>query len=118
MSYGRTMPKPTALGVHVYAGGFSLGIRKGGFDVVAHLESGDYGLATMRRNQRRVPVHIDPRTWPVAELAGGIDLVYGNPPQIEVDDANPCSERSSSAAVTALEPTHGGLATGRKGAIG
>lgn len=37
-----------AIAIHVYAGGFSLGIGKH-FDVVAHLENTDYGAKTVNQ---------------------------------------------------------------------
>lgn len=70
----------TALGVYIFAGGFTLGTRRAGFEVLGQLEDGPYGVATTRRNHPDVPVHPDRERWPLAELAGKVDYVYGNPP--------------------------------------
>lgn len=75
---------PRALGVSIFAGGFTLGVERH-FEVAAHLERSNYGVATFRHNRPRVPVHIDKAgEWrdEVAEIkaAGKIDFVYANPP--------------------------------------
>lgn len=72
--------RPRALGVHVFAGGMSLGVEQH-FDVVVHLERGSFGVKTWRCN-RIAPVVVGTEAWPrvVSELRGTIDLVYGNPP--------------------------------------
>lgn len=67
-----------ALGMHIFAGSFTLGMRRH-HDVVAHFENGDYGAETMRNNQPEIPVHTDPDEWPVRENKD-VDIVYGNPP--------------------------------------
>lgn len=71
----------TALGCYIFAGGFTLGVRKH-FDVLAHFEEGPYGTETAAHNieELRGNIHIDPNTWPVADYAGRVDFVYGNPP--------------------------------------
>lgn len=69
-----------ALGVSIFAGGFSIGVERH-FDVLAHLERTDYGVKTWRRYRPGVPVHVSKTTsWPVADYAGKVDFVYGNPP--------------------------------------
>lgn len=70
-----------ALGCDIFAGGFTLGVRKH-FDIVAHLEESDYGVASVRRNLRELPVFHPIDRWPVTEIArtGPIDFIYGNPP--------------------------------------
>ena len=67
----------TALGVYVFAGGFSLGVERH-LTVRAHLEDGPYGVATVKLN-RPWPIYTDPRTWPLRDYRG-VDLVYCNPP--------------------------------------
>jgi len=71
-----------AIGVYIFAGGFTLGVKRAGFDVLAQLEDGPYGGATTNRNHPGMPVHASPATWPLDELraAGPIDFVFGNPP--------------------------------------
>ncbi len=71
-----------AVGVHIFAGGFSLGVEQH-FTLVGHLETGKFGVATWSANRPGIPVRVDPRArWDetVAGLAGRVDLVYGNPP--------------------------------------
>jgi len=50
------MKKPTALGCQIYAGGFTLGVRRY-FRVLAHLELNNYGVSTVARNLPRLPIH-------------------------------------------------------------
>ena len=72
-----------ALGVYVFGGGFTLGVKKH-FTPIANLEGdGGYGAASVRRNQPEVPVFFGPSDWPLRELRAlypDLDLVYGNPP--------------------------------------
>src|SRR6185369_10322557 len=71
--------KPTALGAHIYAGGFSLGVRRH-FDVLCHFEEWKFGVATVEQNLK-IPVHVgEPSTWPINEYTGYVDFVYCNPP--------------------------------------
>lgn len=75
------MSKLTAVGVYIFAGGFTYGVKQAGFNVVAQLEDGAYGVATTKLNHPELPVHTVPAEWPLDELAArGIDFVYGNPP--------------------------------------
>lgn len=71
----------TALGCYIFAGGFTLGVRKH-FEVLAHFEEGPYGTATAAHNipELRDRIFTDPATWPAADYAGRVDFVYGNPP--------------------------------------
>ncbi len=79
------MNSPRALGIHIYAGGFTLGMRKW-LDVQAHIERYKLGADTVRRNLE-LPVNMaygTPRDF--AKTAGdwakgrAIEVVYGNPP--------------------------------------
>lgn len=71
--------KPDALGVHIYAGGFTLGVMKH-FNVLAHLEEWQFGVQTVRDNIG-IPVHVGEfgQGWPVSDFKD-VPLVYGNPP--------------------------------------
>lgn len=72
--------KLRALGVDVFAGGFSIGIRRH-FDVIAHFEESDYGVATVHKNYPKLPVHYPVSEWPVDDPEfSELDLAYGNPP--------------------------------------
>jgi len=65
-----------AVGVHIFAGGFSLGIATR-FTVVAHLERLALGRETWRANRPDVPRYESPTgDWPRLQAA----VVYGNPP--------------------------------------
>ena len=50
--------KPTAVGMHIFAGGFSVGVQQAGFEVACHLETSAYGVQTARDNLK-IPVF-----WP------------------------------------------------------
>ena len=62
-----------ALGAHIYAGGFTLGVMQH-FDVVAHCEDSGFGSETVKNNLR-IPIHLKP--WPTVD---DIALIYCNPP--------------------------------------
>lgn len=72
----------TAVGAYVYAGGFSVGVERAGFDVLCHLEGDNaYGVSTAQLNWPDRPMHYGPSRWPLQELSDRqIDLVYSNPP--------------------------------------
>lgn len=73
--------KYKALGVDIFAGGFTVGVKKAGFEVVGHLEETDYAVKTARRNFPDLPIHIGVGNWPIDVLkAMDLDFVYGNPP--------------------------------------
>ena len=67
-----------AVGAFIYAGGFSLGMRKH-FNVLAHLEDGSFGVETSRANMPELEFHTEPANWPVRRYAG-VPVVYSNPP--------------------------------------
>lgn len=71
----------TALGAHIYAGGFSLGVKAAGFQLLGHLEEWNFGVETSRKNLD-IPVWTPQTAWdePIAELRGKVDWLYTNPP--------------------------------------
>lgn len=71
--------RPTALGVYLFAGGFSAGVESY-FRVIAQLEDGPYGAKTVKANWPRRPLHSNPEEWPLEQLAGHADIVFANPP--------------------------------------
>lgn len=73
------MDRPTAIGIYIYAGGFTIGVQRAGFEVPAHFEEGPFGAKTSRDNLG-VDVHEDPLAWPVAEWRGKVDFAHSNPP--------------------------------------
>ena len=69
-----------ALGTYVFAGGFTLGVKKH-FDVEAHFEMNP-GLykKTFQANFPNIPVYEGEDEWPKEKYKGKIDFVYCNPP--------------------------------------
>jgi site-specific DNA-cytosine methylase len=73
-------PQPKAVGAYIFAGGFTLGVRRH-FNVLCHLEENDYGVATAKHNMPRLPIYVGPDTWPTDQLAvSDVRFIYGNPP--------------------------------------
>lgn len=70
--------KLTAVGAYIFAGLFTVGVRKH-FDVLAHLEDGSFGVETARRNFPSMPIYDSPDEWPIDSLSR-VDFVYANPP--------------------------------------
>jgi DNA (cytosine-5)-methyltransferase 1 len=73
-----------ALGVSIFAGGFTLGVERH-FEIAAHLERSLYGVATFKHNRPQIPVHIDKegrweREVEAIRAAGPVGMVYANPP--------------------------------------
>lgn len=75
-----------AIGVYIYSGGFSLGVRKH-FDVLAHLEDPKpYGDDVIKMNPNywgQMPIHAHPN-WPDYFP----DFLYANPPCAPFSNAN------------------------------
>lgn len=72
--------KLRAVAHNVFAGGFSIGVRKH-FNVLAHFEESDYGVATVRKNYPDLPIHYGHSEWPVDDPQfSELDFIYGNPP--------------------------------------
>lgn len=87
-------PRFRAVGCHIFAGGFTVGVQAAGFDVLCHLEGKPaYGAEVVRLNFPSLPIHEGFDAWPVDELVDGpeIDLVYGNPPCAAWSGNNPNS---------------------------
>lgn len=72
---------PTAVGAYIFAGGFTVGVKLAGYEVLAHLEGDGYGVSSARLNWPDLPIYVGPANWPTAALRErGVDLVYSNPP--------------------------------------
>ncbi len=71
--------RPTALGVHIYAGGFTLGMSQH-FDIIGQLEEGPWGANTFELNFPEVPHPLTMSDWSVNKLVGKVDVIYANPP--------------------------------------
>lgn len=69
------------MGVFCYAGGFSIGVKEH-FNVIAHLEDGPFGGATVNRNMPEIEINPNPGRWrnTYAQYRGLVDLVHSNPP--------------------------------------
>lgn len=70
-----------ALGVYIFAGGFSLGVKAAGFDVVAHFEEFaiDEYYDTCRNLLPGIEIYRDRVIWPTKKYRG-IPFVFCNPP--------------------------------------
>lgn len=73
------MSKPTALGVYIFAGGFTIGVREH-FEVLGHLEETMYGVRSSLRANPGLEVHVKEQFWPLDKYAGKVDFLYANPP--------------------------------------
>lgn len=74
------MSKFTALGANIFAGLFTHGIKQAGFEVLAHLEHGPYGVATARLNNPKLDIRVGREHWNEKEFKGKVDFMYTNPP--------------------------------------
>lgn len=68
-----------AVGVSVFAGGFSLGVREY-FNVLAHFEHGTYGHATAKLNFPETEFRIGTENWLKPPLNEAVDFIFSNPP--------------------------------------
>lgn len=67
-----------ALGAHIYAGGFSIGVLDH-FNVLNHLEEWQFGVATVKKNLGLNPrVGVD--NWNASDYRGKVDFLFCNPP--------------------------------------
>lgn len=75
-----TETAPVALGCHIFAGGFSIGVEKH-FQLTAHLERSTYGVKSWKEYRPNVPAIVSKEAkWDLAPYKGKVDFVYGNPP--------------------------------------
>lgn len=76
------MSNLTAVAAYVYAGGFTLGLERAGYDVVAQLEGdGGYGADSAKLNWPERDIRFGPSNWNLDSLKGWtIDLAVANPP--------------------------------------
>lgn len=65
-----------AAGIHLYAGGYALGLRTAGFHMTDHLETSNFGKLVVESNLPGTDVHIVQEEWPTLE----VDVIIGNPP--------------------------------------
>ena len=70
-----------AVGSYIFAGGFTLGMKAAGFDILAHLEDGTYGVKTCQLNMPDLPIFVGSESWPLESMRDEVPaVVYGNPP--------------------------------------
>jgi len=67
-----------AVGVNIFAGGFTVGVSKH-FEVLAHLEHDDYGAEIVERNFPHLPVYTSKEDWHEFR-PGDVDFIFANPP--------------------------------------
>ena len=79
--------KLKALGVYIFAGGFTAGVSKH-FKTLAHFEQGPFGTKTAKNNFPKIKIFTDPDEWPVEDFEGMVDFVYANPPCAPFSAAN------------------------------
>jgi site-specific DNA-cytosine methylase len=80
-----------ALGAHIYAGGFTLGVAKH-FNVLAHLEHDGYGSDVIRLNFPGLPIYSGgPGKWPDFQHEKP-RFIYANPPCAIWSGANTSSK--------------------------
>jgi site-specific DNA-cytosine methylase len=70
----------TALGGAIFAGLFTVGIKEAGYRVLGHLEFGDYGVATARKNFPDLDIRVGTHNWNPERFTGKVDFMYTNPP--------------------------------------
>ena len=74
------MSEFTALGAHIYAGGFTVGVSPY-FKVLAHFEDAPYGAETVQHNFPNLPIYTGGlMKWPLNEYKNKVDFGYANPP--------------------------------------
>lgn len=109
--------KYNAVGAYIYAGGFTLGMRKY-FNILAHLEDGHFGVDTVKANPQVIgsfPIYEDPAHWPLATLRGlKCHVCYANPPcapwssagsRKEVNEERTGDHRTLTLLMEELDPT-------------
>lgn len=70
-----------AVGAYIFAGGFTVGVKQAGFEVLAHLEGNSYGVSTAKLNFPELDVRYGPEHWNLDDFRDQeLDLIYGNPP--------------------------------------
>jgi site-specific DNA-cytosine methylase len=72
--------KLTALGGDIFAGLFTYGVRRAGFEILGHLEHTTYGTPTCRLNYPDLEIRNGVHTWRPEEFTGRVNFMYTNPP--------------------------------------
>ena len=80
MPRAKAKPKSfVAIGCSIYAGLFTLGVKRAGFKVLAHLEQDAYGTDTAILNHPELDIYVGRDAWP-EQFEPRPDLVFCNPP--------------------------------------
>lgn len=72
--------KLRALGADIFAGLFTHGILKAGYEVLGHLEHTTFGTPTARLNYPWLDIRNGTHSWKPHEYTGKVDFMYTNPP--------------------------------------
>lgn len=93
------MAKLKALGGDIYAGGFTLGVKQAGFDVVGIVGHDAYGFATHQANFPKIPQVAGRDSWSGKDAGShyGVDLFYTNPPCALWSSAGMYAQKNSAA---------------------
>jgi site-specific DNA-cytosine methylase len=74
------MKKLTALGMDIFAGLFTYGVKKAGYEILAQLEHGMYGVKTCRLNFPKLDVRVGKEQWKPEDFKKKVNFMYCNPP--------------------------------------
>lgn len=74
------MKKLTALGANIFAGLFTHGVRQAGYEILGHLEHGNYGVATARANFPKLEVRVGREHWKERDFKNKVNFMFCNPP--------------------------------------
>lgn len=76
------MKQLTALGGNIFAGLFTVGVKRAGYKILGHLEHGPYGVATAQLNHPELVgrTWTHPSAWPAPKMFGKVNLMFCNPP--------------------------------------
>ena len=71
--------QPTAVGVHIFGGGLTLGMSQH-LDILGQWEEGPWGAKTFELNFPNIPHPLTMSEWPIATHQGKVNVLYANPP--------------------------------------
>jgi site-specific DNA-cytosine methylase len=75
----RRMKQPSALGMEIYHGSFTLGVKRAGFKVRGHLESTNYAVKSAQLNHPDIDIRYNHEYGNLSDFFL-TDLIYSNPP--------------------------------------
>lgn len=74
------MRKLKALGADIFAGLFTQGVKQAGYEILAQLEHGAYGVNTCRLNFPKLDIRVGRQNWNEKDFRDEVDFMYTNPP--------------------------------------